>query len=132
MAIQAHIEVEPQTIQQLQIENERQQALRNMQAMPGTSLNPIEIEEGDGDDFPPPAPYKRRMSTIPTYRPTCEKCGQLGHEEPTCTTPLRMYVKCEYCAWLKQSQRLCMHFNMPPKRLRYLRLCMRMPENPDY
>ena len=48
------------------------------------------------------------------------------------TTPLRKYVKCEYCAWLKQSQRLCMHFDMSPKRLRYLRLRMRMPENPDY
>ena len=86
-AIQAHIEVEQQTIQQLQIEKERQQALRNMQAMPGSSSNSIVIEKDDEDDLPPPVPYQCRMSTIPTYRPTCEKCGQLGHEEPTCTTP---------------------------------------------
>ena len=117
---------------QTNIKVEQQQTLRNMQALPGSSLHPIEIEKDDKDDFPPLIPYKRRMSTIPTYRPTCEKCGQLGHEEPTCTTPLRKYVKCEYCAWLKQSQRLCMHFDMSPKRLRYLRLRMRMPENPDY
>ena len=130
--IQAHIEVEQQTIQQLQIEKERQQVLQNMRAMPGSSSNPIVIEKDDEDDLPPPAPYQRQMSTIPTYRPTCEKCGQLGHEEPTCTTPLRVYVKCEYCAWLKQSQCLCMHFDMSRKRLHYLRRRMRMPENPDY
>ena len=111
---------------------EQQQTSRNMQAMPGSLLNPIEMEKDDKDNFPPLVPYKRRMSTILTYRPTCEKCGQLGHEEPTCTTPLRKYVKCEYCAWLKQSQRLCMHFDMSPKRLRYLRLRMCMPENPGY
>ena len=46
-AIQAHIEVEQQTIQQLQIEKERQQALRNMQAMPGSSSNPIVIAKDD-------------------------------------------------------------------------------------
>ena len=86
--VQAYIEVEQQTKQQIQLEKERQQVLRNMQAMPGSSLNPIVVEKDDKDDFPPPAPYQRRMSTIPTYRPTCEKCGQLGHEEPTCTTPL--------------------------------------------
>ena len=114
------------------IETEQQQTLRQMQTMPGTSLNPLETGKRDEDDFPPLVPYKRRMSTIPTYRPTCEKCGYLGHEEPACTTPLRKYVKCEYCTRLKQSQRLCMHFDMSPKRLRYLRLRLHMPENPDY
>ena len=120
--IQAHIEVE----------KEQQQVLQNMQAMPGSSSNPIVIEKDDKEDFPPLIPYQCQMSTIPTYRPTCEKCGQLGYEEPTCTMPLRMYVKCEYCAWLKGSQHLCMHFDMSPKRLRYLRRRLRMPENPDY
>ena len=107
VVIQAHIEVE----------KERQQVLQNMRAMPGSSSNPIVIEKDDEKDVPPLVPYQRRMSTIPTYRPTCEKCGQLGHEEFACMTPLRMYVKCEYCAWLKESQRLCMHFDMSPKRL---------------
>ena len=124
--VQAHIEAEQQTAQ---FEKEQQQ---DMRAMPGSSSNPILIEKDDDEDFPPLIPYQRRMSTIPTYRPTCEKCGQLGHEEPTCATPLQMYVKCEYCAWLKESQRLCMHFDMSPKRLRYLRRRLRMPENPDY
>ena len=109
MVVQAHIEAEQQAAQ---FEKERQQVLQNMRAMPGSSSNPILIEKDDDEDFPPLIPYQHRMSTIPTYQPTCEKCGQLGHEEPTCTTPLRMYVKCEYCAWLKESQRLCMHFDM--------------------
>ena len=55
VTIQAHIEVE------------QQQALRNMQALPGSSSNPIEIEKDDEDDFPPLVPYKHRMSTILTY-----------------------------------------------------------------
>jgi hypothetical protein len=98
----------------------RQQTIQQMrQQMPGSSRNPLVIETTD-EEFPSSFVYRRRTSTVPTYRPTCERCGQLGHEEPTCETPRRMFVKCELCAWEKSPQRLCMHFSMSKKKLRYL------------
>lgn len=57
--IQAHIETERQAICQIQFENERQEALRNMRTMPGSSQNPIIVEKDDEDGFPPLVPYQQ-------------------------------------------------------------------------
>ena len=64
-------------------------------------------------------------------QPTCEQCGQYGHEKPNCDTPARIYLRCEFCFSQGQSQRLCMHYNMSKKRRRYLRQQMGLPENSD-
>ena len=104
------------------LEQERQQN------QPRSSGNPIVVDVPEENE---PPIYRRRPSMSPRYRPTCEQCGQFGHEKPNCTTPARIYIPCEFCVHLEQSQRLCTHYDMSPKRRRFLRQKMGLPENPD-
>jgi hypothetical protein len=114
------------------LEQERQQQL------PGSSTrNPIVIEVSDKEEKPttPPrqpssAAYHIRPSMAPTYQPVCEKCQGFGHEKPDCKTP-RQLLHCEFCAWLKQSQRLCTHSHMSNKKRRRLRKQCGLPEDSD-
>ena len=96
----------------------------------GSLENPIVVDVSDGEE-PPTSTYRRRPSMSPRYHPRCEQCGQIGHEEPNCTTPRRVYIRCEFCAHLEEPQRLCTHYNMSPKRRKFLRRKLGLPENPD-
>ena len=119
-----------------------------LRQLPGSSPKfPITIEIPDEEEEPvnaslppsqpsPETAYNQRMrlrrpSMVPTYRPTCERCGLVGHEKPDCQTPNRHFLRCEFCTWLKQPQRLCKHHYMSDYAQQRLRRRMRLPENPD-
>ena len=57
----------------------------------------------------------------PRFRPTCGRCGIIGHDERDCDTPIRSFTHCYTCQWLGRRQRLCEHHDMSPVDFRRLR-----------
>ena len=95
----------------------------------GSELNPINIDTWDGldrDDWFKATEEEMlqslRHDTGPKrFKPTCERCGQWGHEKPDCDTRLRSFSVCDTCKWLKRRQRDCDHYDLSPVDCRELR-----------
>jgi hypothetical protein len=102
---------------------------REAQKLPGTSQNPILVEETDDDEPIPPESNWR--PSPPTFQSICEKCGAYGHEEDACDTPPHRFMVCKYCVKMMQNQRLCTHFYRSKKSLKRLRLRLQMPDSSD-
>jgi hypothetical protein len=49
----------------------------------GSSKNPIVIEASEAEEVVV-KPYERSESMRPQFRPTCEQCGQIGHNQDDC------------------------------------------------
>ena len=64
---------------------------------PGSSRNPILVEESD-DDQP------------------CPRCLEHGHQYEDCGTPIRSIYKCDICEWLHKPQLECTHVDFPNPR----------------
>ena len=64
----------------------------NPNAQPGSSLNPINVDEEEND--------------------TCTRCKQKGYVQEDCDTPLRSFTKCEACLFLRQT--ICDHYDVTP------------------
>jgi hypothetical protein len=93
---------------------------------PGSLRNPIVIEVSEAEEVMV-KPYERSESMRPRFRPTCEQCGQIGHNKDDCQTSPRLFLRCDYCHWLKQSQRLCTHYMKMKRGLWQLRRKMGLP-----
>ena len=107
-----------------------QDSLPSTSRQDGTARNPIVIEVSSEEEHIP-KPYKRPEHLRPTFHPICERCHQYGHKEDDCRTSPRIFIRCEFCAWLKQPQRLCSHYLMSSRTRQRLRRNMGIPENPD-
>jgi hypothetical protein len=87
----------------------------------GSSQNPIEIESDSEDDQYEIFARTYRREFSPRFRPTCERCGLIGHNTADCDTPLRTFAHCSLCEWLGKKQRLCEHVDMSPAAFKRLR-----------
>jgi len=111
----------------------------------GSITNPINVDSDtplDGRDPSPPTDAADRLLetfpgdrmlqefiaqrnsdswTAPRFRPTCERCGIIGHDTRDCDTPIRSFTHCDTCQWLGRRQRLCDHYDMSPADFNRLR-----------
>jgi len=62
----------------------------------GSSKNPIVIEVSEAEEVVV-KPYERSEYMCPRFRPTCEQCGQIGHNQGDCRTSPRLFLQCDYC-----------------------------------
>ena len=90
---------------------------------PGSSQNPIDVDQfQDQFQFGPEMYDSQKFQDIldktkepPRFKPTCERCGQIGHDKPDCDTPIRSFVHCKVCEYLgKQQSMYCRHIDLSP------------------
>jgi hypothetical protein len=87
----------------------------------GSSQNPIEVESDSENERYEKFAQTYRREFSPRFRPTCERCGLLGHNTSECDTPLRTFTHCSLCEWQGRKQRLCKHVDMSPAAFMRLR-----------
>jgi hypothetical protein len=62
--------------------------------IPGSRNNPIVISDDDDD--------------------VCSRCRRPGHTRSDCETPIRSFIHCETCHWLRRPQADCDHYDVSP------------------
>ena len=87
---------------------------RSPTGAPGTSQNPIDVDDDFNNGTLANRPYVRSESNRPRIKPKCERCGQHGHEKEDCGTPICSLRWCPHCQWKGKAQELCDHVDMSP------------------